>query len=95
MSTKAKNTAEMTHEELIEHHRKEREKASKERDKMISHLSPDMIQAVKELKETASSVGETMQFEGSEYVWVSDMHKLIDRANSVNSLFNFDVEERG
>lgn len=91
----SKDTKEMTHKELIEHHKKEREKEAKARDKMISHLSPEMIQAVKDLREIASSVGETMQFEGSEYVWVSDMHKLIDRANSVNSLFNFDVEERG
>ena len=84
MSTKAKNTAEMTHEELIEHHRKEREKASKERDKMIGHLSPEMIQAVKDLKEIASGVGETMQFEGSEYVWVSDMHKRIYGISPIN-----------
>jgi len=86
-----KNFENMTHEERCEYWEKKRAKETADRGALIQEMEtqqPEMITAVKELKAIAHQIGVEMQYEGAEAIWVSDMHKLIDRAERVGHLFN-------
>ena len=88
-----KNLENMTHEERCEYWEKKREKDASDRENLIQDMEaqqPDMIKAIKELKQIAYQIGTEMQYEGAEAIWVSDMHKLIDRAEKVDALFNLE-----
>mgnify|MGYP003109051130 FL=1 len=86
-----KNFENMTHEERCEYWEKKRAKETADRGALIQEMEtqqPEMITAVKELKAIAYQIGTEMQYEGAEAIWVSDMHKLIERAERVGTLFN-------
>ena len=86
-----KNFENMTHEERCEYWEKKRAKETADRGALIQEMEtqqPEMITAVKELKAIAYQIGIEMQYEGAEAIWVSDMHKLIERAERVGTLFN-------
>jgi len=86
-----KNFENMTHEERCEYWEKKRAKETADRGALIQEMEtqqPEMITAVKELKVIAYQIGTEMQYEGAEAIWVSDMHKLIERAEKVGTLFN-------
>ena len=86
-----KNFENMTHEERLAYWEKKREEETADRGILIQEIAaqqPEMLAAVKELKSIAHQIGTEMQYEGPETIWVSDMHKLIDRAETVGTLFN-------
>ena len=86
-----KNFENMTHEERCEYWEKKRAKETAVRGALIQKMEtqqPEMITAVKELKAIAYQIGIEMQYEGTGAIWVSDMHKLIERAEKVGTLFN-------
>ena len=86
-----KNVENMSHEERCEYWAKKREKETADRGALVQEMEaqqPDMIKAVNELRLIAYQIGTEMQYEGAETIWVSDMHKLIDRAETVGTLFN-------
>jgi len=88
-----KNFENMTHEERCAYWEKKREKEIADRGNLIQEIAaqqPEMLAAVKELKSIAHQIGTEMQYEGAETIWVSDMHKLIDRAERVGTLFNIE-----
>jgi len=86
-----KNFENMTHEERCEYWEKKRAKETADRGALIQEMEkqhPEMVTAVKELREIAYHIGIEMQYEGPETIWVSDMHKLINKAEQVGTLFN-------
>ena len=86
-----KNFENMTHEERLAYWEKKREEETADRGALVQEMEaqqPDMIKAVNELRLIAHQIGTEMQYEGPETIWVSDMHKLIDRAETVGTLFN-------
>ena len=93
-----KNYENMTHEERMEYHVKQREQEAMVREALLFQLKdkyPSMLEAVDELSKAADRIGDSLQWEGPEYVTVGDMHKLIDSKNTVRNLFHLDVEENG
>ena len=89
--SRQKNFENMTHEERCEYWEKKREKETADRGALVQEMEAqqlDMIEAVNELRLIAYQIGTEMQYEGAETIWVSDMHKLIDRAETVGTLFN-------
>ena len=93
-----KNFENMTHEERIEYHAKQREQEAMVREALLFQLRdkyPAMIENVEELTKVASSIGDDLQWHGIEAVTCQDMHKLIDTANAVRRLFHLDIEEHG
>jgi hypothetical protein len=93
-----KNYENMTHEERQDFHAKQREQEAMVREALLFQLRdkyPSMVQAVDELSKAADRIGDSLQWEGPEYVTVGDMHKLIESKNIVRNLFHLDVEENG
>lgn len=93
-----KNYENMTHEERMEYHVKQREQEAMVREALLFQLRdkyPSMIEAVDNLSKAADRIGDCLQWEGPQYVSVDDMHKLIDTKNTVRNLFHLDVEENG
>jgi len=93
-----KNYENMTHEERMEYHVKRREQEAMVREALLFQIKdkyPSMLEAVNELSKAADRIGDSLQWEGPQYVSVDDMHKLIDSKNTVRNLFHLDVEENG
>ncbi len=93
-----KNFENMTHEERIEYHAKQREQEAMVREALLFQLRdkyPSMIENVEALVNVANSIGDDLQWHGIEAVTCQDMHKLIDTANAVRRLFHLDIEEHG
>jgi uncharacterized protein with von Willebrand factor type A (vWA) domain len=93
-----KNYENMTHEERMEFHAKQREQEAMVREALLFQLKdkyPSMVEAVDELSKIADRIGDCLQWEGPQYVSVDEMHKLIDTKNTVRNLFHLDVEEQG
>ena len=93
-----KNYENMTHEERMEYHVKQREQEAMVREALLFQLKdkyPSMLEAVDELSKAADRIGDCLQWEGPQFISVDDMHKLIDSKNTVRNLFHLDVEENG
>ncbi len=93
-----KNYENMTHEERMEYHAKQREQEAMVREALLFQLRdkyPSMIENVEALVNVANSIGDDLQWHGIEAVTCQDMHKLIDTANAVRRLFHLDIEEHG
>ena len=93
-----KNYENMTHEERMEYHVKQREQEAMVREALLFQLKdkyPSMLEAVDELSKAADRIGDSLQWEGPQFISVDDMHKLIDSKNTVRNLFHLDVEENG
>jgi len=93
-----KNYENMTHEERMEYHVKQREQEAMVREALLFQLRdkyPSMIENVEALVNVANSIGDYLQWHGIEAVTCQDMHKLIDTANAVRRLFHLDIEEHG
>jgi len=93
-----KNYENMTHEERMEFHAKQREQEAMVREALLFQLRdkyPSMLEAVDELSKAADRIGDSLQWEGPQFISVDDMHKLIDSKNTVRNLFHLDVEENG
>jgi len=93
-----KNYENMTHEERMEFHAKQREQEAMVREALLFQLKdkyPSMLEAVDELSKAADRIGDSLQWEGPQFISVDDMHKLIDSKNTVRNLFHLDVEENG
>lgn len=93
-----KNYENMTHEEKMEFHAKQREQEAMVREALLFQLRdkyPSMIESVEALANVANSVGDDLQWHGIEAVTCADMHKLIDTAHTVRRLFHLDIEEHG
>jgi len=93
-----KNYENMTHEERMEFHAKQREQEAMVREALLFQLRdkyPSMLEAVDELSKAADRIGDSLQWEGPQFISVDDMHKLIDSKNTVRNLFHLDVEEQG
>ncbi len=93
-----KNYENMTHEEKVEFHAKQREQEAMVREALLFQLRdkyPSMVESVEALANVASSIGEDLQWHGIEAVTCADMHKLIDTAHTVRRLFHLDIEEHG
>jgi hypothetical protein len=93
-----KNYENMTHEERMEYHVKQREQEAMVREALLFQLRdkyPSMIENVEALVNVANSIGDDLQWHGIEAVTCQDMHKLIDTANAVRRLFHLDIEEHG
>ena len=91
-----KNYENMTHEERLEYHVKQREQEAMVREALLFQMRdkyPSMIEAVDNLAKIADRIGDCLQWEGPQYVSVDDMHKLIDTKNTVRSLFHLDGAE--
>jgi hypothetical protein len=93
-----KNYENMTHEERMEYHVKQREQEAMVREALLFQIRdkyPSMIENVEALVNVANSIGDDLQWHGIEAVTCQDMHKLIDTANAVRRLFHLDIEEHG
>ena len=93
-----KNYENMTHEERMEFHTRQREQEAMVREALLFQMRdkyPSMVQSVEALVKAASSVGDELQCFGVEAITCADMHRLIDSANTVKHLFHLDVEEHG
>ena len=93
-----KNYENMTHEERMEYHTKQREQEAMVREALLFQLRdkyPSMIENVEALVNVASSIGDDLQWHGIEGITCQDMHKLIDTSNAVRRLFHLDIEEHG
>lgn len=93
-----KNYENMTHEERMEYHTKQREQEAMVREALLFQLRdkyPSMIENVEALVNVASSIGDDLQWHGIEAITCQDMHKLIDTSNAVRRLFHLDIEEHG
>tara|TARA_Y200000002_G_scaffold227882_1_gene188132 strand:+ start:31 stop:327 length:297 start_codon:yes stop_codon:yes gene_type:complete len=91
-----KNYENMTHEERMEYHTKQREQEAMVREALLFQLRdkyPSMIENVEALVKVASSIGEDLQWHGIEAVSCQDMHKLIDSAHAVTRLYHLDKDE--
>ena len=93
-----KNYENMTHEEQMEFHAKQREQEAMVREALLFQIRdkyPSMLESVEALANVANSIGDDLQWHGIEAVTCADMHKLIDTAHRVRRLFHLDIEERG
>lgn len=93
-----KNYENMTHEERMEYHVKQREQEAMVREALLFQIRdkyPSMVEAVEELTKIADRVGDCLQWEGPQFVSCEEMHKLIDSKNTVRNLFHLDVQENG
>lgn len=93
-----KNYENMTHEERMEFHTRQREQEAMVREALLFQIRdkyPSMIENVEALVNVANSIGDDLQWHGIEAVTCQDMHKLIDTANAVRRLFHLDIEEHG
>tara|TARA_R100000951_G_scaffold115183_2_gene122444 strand:+ start:292 stop:585 length:294 start_codon:yes stop_codon:yes gene_type:complete len=93
-----KNYENMTHEERMEFHTRQREQEAMVREALLFQLRdkyPSMIENVEALVNVANSIGNDLQWHGIEAVTCQNMHKLIDTANAVRRLFHLDIEEHG
>ena len=93
-----KNYENMTHEERMEFHTRQREQEAMVREALLFQIRdkyPSMIENVEALVNIANSIGDDLQWHGIEAVTCQDMHKLIDTANAVRRLFHLDIEEHG
>ena len=93
-----KNYENMTNEERMEFHTRQREQEAMVREALLFQLRdkyPSMIENVEALVNVANSIGDDLQWHGIEAVTCQDMHKLIDTANAVRRLFHLDIEEHG
>ena len=88
-----KNFENMTLEEKQEYWAKQREQEAMVREALLFQLRnkyPSMLENVEALANVASSIGDDLQWHGPEGVSVTDMHKLIDTAQTVRHLFHLD-----
>jgi hypothetical protein len=93
-----KNYENMSHEERMEYHVKQREQEAMVREALLFQIKdkyPSMIEAVDNLSKAADRIGDCLQWEGPQFVTCEEMHKLIDNKNIVRNLFHLDVEEQG
>jgi len=96
--SKSKSFEDMTMEERQEYWAKQREQEAMVREALLFQLRdkyPSMLEAVDELSKAADRIGDSLQWEGPQFISVDDMHKLIDSKNTVRNLFHLDVEENG
>ena len=89
-------TDEMTIEERQEYWAKQREQEAMVREALLFQIRekyPSMLEAVDELSNVASRIGDDLQWHGVDAVTCADMHKLIDGASAIRRLYHLDVSD--